>query len=90
MTNEVDKTQRARVNAAKLRAAANAEALELGPQIVGAFEGVGQAIRDLIDELREQRAVTIALTHELAALRMQRARGGNGHAPDDTLDEPGG
>ena len=86
MTNEVDRRSRAKITADKLNAAAKAEALELGPQIVGAFEGVGAAIRELIAELREQRTVTMALTHELTALRMQRAAGGNGHAPDDTLE----
>ncbi len=86
MTNEVDKRHRARTSSSHLAAAAKAEALELGPQIVGAFEGVGAAIRELIDELREQRSVTIALTYELSALRIQRAKGGNGHAADDNLE----
>jgi hypothetical protein len=87
MSNEVDKRHRARTVSSQLTAAAKAEALELGPQIVGAFQGVGDAIRELILELREQRAVTVALTNELTALRFQRAQGGNGHAPDDTLNE---
>ncbi len=86
MTNEVDKRHRARDSNQRMNAAAKAEALELGPQIIGAFEGVGAAIRELIAELREQRTVTLGLTHELSALRAQRARGGNGHAPDDTLE----
>ena len=84
--SEIDERQRARTSSTQLAAAAKAEALELGPQIVGAFEGVGAAIRDLISELREQRTVTVALTHELSALRAQRAKGGNGHAADDTLE----
>lgn len=86
MSNDVDKRNRAQTAAHRLSKAAKDEALELGPQIVGAFEGVGAAIRELIAELREQRTVTIALTYELSALRMQRAAGGNGHAPDDTLE----
>jgi hypothetical protein len=86
VTNEVDKRNRARTSSSSLTAAAKAEALELGPQIVGAFEGVALAIRELIAELQEQRTVTLGLTHELSALRAQRAKGGNGHAPDDNLE----
>lgn len=100
MSNEVDRSHRARIATDKLKAAADAEALELGPQIVGAFQGLAEEIRHqravterMIESLANVTGVldrlemtTRGLAHEMAALRMQRSTNQNGHAPDDTLD----
>ncbi len=90
MSNPVD---RARLE--RQRKAAHAEAVEQhSPQLVGALHGLAAEIGD--QRLVTERLIAVferleltcrGLTDELAALRSQRARGGNGHAPDDTLEE---
>jgi hypothetical protein len=53
LDNEVDRRHRARTSSEKLRAVAEAEGIELGPQLVGALQG-------LAEEIRAQRLETIA------------------------------
>ncbi len=92
--NEVDKRHRARTSSANLRKAALDEAIELGPQLIGALEGLATEIRELrtindrmLHTLERLDSTCRGLTDELAALRELRAKGGNGYAPNDNLTE---
>jgi hypothetical protein len=96
--NDADQRHRARISTDKLKAAAEAEAVELGPQIIGAFHGLAgeiQAQRDVTERMIEAlgnvthvlnrlELTTRGLADEMAALRARRVN--NGHAPDDNLD----
>ncbi len=88
MSNPVDEAREKR----RRKAEQDALVEQATPAIIGVLGGIAQSLRELIGELREQRAVTIGLTDELHALRVQRANGGNGHAPgiaDDNHEEGG-
>ena len=100
MSNDTDQRHRARISTDKLKAAADAEALELGPQIVGAFQGLANeiqaqrevtermidALKDVTGTLQRLELTARGLADEMAALRAQRSTNQNGHAPDDSLD----
>lgn len=96
-----DRDQIARRKADELREQAKAEAFELAPTLLGVLGGLTDEIRALrttnermLTDSGERRLVdnqmleaVRGLTAELAALRMQRANGGNGHASDDNLSD---
>lgn len=111
--NKIDRERLARGNVAKLNESAMAEAMALGPQIIGALQGLAEAVtiqnrtteRWIESADRQNQAtermlqmldkVCTALDRldvtcgrqadELEGLRLHRAKGGNGHAADDTL-----
>ncbi len=92
MTNPIDERQRR--SSAELQAAAEKAGIDPWIQLIGAINGQTEAARDqhaitlqMLMVLNESILATRGLTDELAALREQRAKGGNGHAAgDDTLE----
>jgi len=79
--NLVDIAQRARTSTDKLKQAAREEAIDLGPQLIGALQGLGEEIRcqrtvteRLITELGEQRHTATRMIDALNLLTTELSR----------------